>query len=81
TKFGLESTVLDLSGEHPVILRPGAITAEEIEEVLETKVAYEFDVKTHAPKSPGQLLRHYAPSIPIRLKAVDVEPGEALLAF
>ena len=80
-KFGLESTVLDLSGEKPVILRPGAVTAEEIEEILEEKVAYEFDTKEHAPKSPGQLLRHYAPSIPLRLKAVDVEPGEALLAF
>lgn len=81
TKFGLESTVLDLSGDHPVILRPGAITAEEIEAVLESEVAYEFDVKTHAPKSPGQLLRHYAPLIPVRLKAIDVEQGEALLAF
>ncbi len=80
-KFGLESTVLDLSGDHPVILRPGAITAEDIEEVLGKKISYEFDVKQHAPKSPGQLLKHYAPNIPIRLKAVDVEEGEALLAF
>lgn len=80
-KFGLESTVLDLSGVRPVILRPGAITAEEIEAVIEERVTYEFDTKTHAPKSPGQLLKHYAPNIPIRLKAVDVEPGEALLAF
>ncbi len=80
-KFGLESTVLDLSGARPVILRPGAVTAEEIESVIDENVAYEFDVKEHAPKSPGQLLRHYAPSIPLRLKAVDVAPGEALLAF
>ena len=36
---------------------------------------------TETPKSPGQLLRHYAPGIPLRLKAVDVELGEALLAF
>lgn len=80
-KFGLESTVLDLSGRKPVILRPGAITAEDIAHVLEEHVAYEFDTTTHAPKSPGQLLKHYAPTIPIRLKAVDVEKGEALLAF
>ena len=80
-KFGLESTVLDLSGEKAVILRPGAVTAEEIEEAIGETVAYEFDVKEHAPKSPGQLLKHYAPSIPIRLRAVEVEPGEALLAF
>lgn len=81
TKFGLESTVLDLSGGKPVILRPGAITAEDIEAVIGMKIDYEFDVKTSSPKSPGQLLRHYAPSIPVRLNAVDVEPGEALLAF
>ncbi len=79
---GLESTVLDLSGETPVILRPGAITAEEIAEILGTDVTYEIEATdTKAPKSPGQLLRHYAPHIPVRLNAVDLEPGEALLAF
>ncbi|MGZ9097551.1 MAG: L-threonylcarbamoyladenylate synthase [Micavibrio sp.] len=80
TQFGLESTVLDLSGDVPVVLRPGAITAEEISATLGKNVAY--DLGDHdAPKSPGQLLKHYAPSIPVRLGAVDVEPGEALLAF
>lgn len=80
TQFGLKSTVLDLSGETPVILRPGAITAEEISATLGKNVAY--DLGDHdAPKSPGQLLKHYAPSIPVRMGAVDVEPGEALLAF
>lgn len=78
---GLESTVLDLSGKQPVVLRPGAITAEQIEEVLCVPVGYDFGEKIDKPKSPGQLLRHYAPSIPVRLKAVDVEAGEALLAF
>ncbi|MCB9988409.1 MAG: threonylcarbamoyl-AMP synthase [Rhodospirillales bacterium] len=77
---GLESTVLDLSGEQPVVLRPGAITAEQIAEVLDCEVT--VDLGDHdKPKSPGQLLRHYAPSIPVRLNAVDLEPGEALLAF
>lgn len=76
---GLESTVLDMSGDVPTILRPGAITQEDLEEVLE-RVA--IDLGDHdAPKSPGQLLKHYAPSIPVRLRAVDVAPGEALLAF
>jgi L-threonylcarbamoyladenylate synthase len=45
----------------------------------------DVNVQTEAvgdkPKSPGQLLRHYAPNTPLRLKAVDVRPGEALLAF
>jgi len=81
TKFGLESSVLDLSGAKPTILRPGAVLAEDISETIEEHVGYAFDTKTHAPKSPGQLLKHYAPSIPIRLNAVDVGADEALLAF
>lgn len=77
---GLESTVLDLSGAAPVILRPGAVTAEELAACLGEDVP--IDHGDHdRPKSPGQLLRHYAPSIPVRLDAVDVAPGEALLAF
>ncbi len=76
---GLESTVLDLSGDVPVIVRPGAITAEDLGEYL---VDVSYDLGTHdAPRSPGQLLKHYAPSIPVRLGAVDVDAGEGLLAF
>lgn len=77
---GLESTVLDVSGDVPVVLRPGAITAEDISRALGVDVGYDFgDHET--VKSPGQLLRHYAPGIPLRMRAVDVAPGEALLAF
>lgn len=76
---GLESTVLDLSGDAPVILRPGAITAEDLREYL-GPVGY--DLGNHdKPRSPGQLLKHYAPNLPVRLNAVEVESGEALLAF
>lgn len=76
---GLESTVLDLSGDVPVILRPGAVTQEDLESVFDN---VERDSGNHdQPKSPGQLLKHYAPSIPVRLHAVDLAPGEALLAF
>lgn len=77
---GLESTVLDLSGTVPVIARPGAIMAADLESVLGCAVAYDSG-NPDRPVSPGQLLRHYAPSIPVRLNAVDVLPGEALLAF
>jgi len=78
-KLGLESTVLDLSGDVPVILRPGAISAEDLAPLL-GDVGY--DAGNHdKPKSPGQTLRHYAPSIPMRLNAVDVQEDEALLAF
>jgi len=76
---GLESTVLDMSGDVPVILRPGAITAEDLKPLLGV-VGYDLD-NHEKPKSPGQLLKHYAPSIPVRLNAIDVKKGEALLAF
>jgi len=80
SSVGLESTVLDLSGDKPLILRPGAITAEDLEPIL-GPVAYDLGDHGHDVKSPGQLLKHYAPSIPVRLNAVDVAEGEALLAF
>jgi L-threonylcarbamoyladenylate synthase len=79
-EVGLESTVVDMTGLDVVILRPGAITAEDIEAALDEKVTYELDSKDKV-KSPGQLLKHYAPSVPLRMNAVDVNPGEALLAF
>ena len=78
-RVGLESTVLDLSGDVPVIARPGAIGAEDLEPYLG---AVAYDAGSHdKPVSPGQLLKHYAPSIPVRLNAVDVAADEGLLAF
>ncbi len=75
---GIESTVLDLTGPRPVLLRPGAVTREALEERLgpiETAAA------GAAPKAPGQLASHYAPSLPVRLNARAARPGEALLGF
>ena len=77
---GLESTVLDLSGDIPVILRPGGVTPEQIFDVLEQEVVVENE-ESEAPKSPGMLLKHYAPSTPVRINAIDLQEGEALLAF
>jgi L-threonylcarbamoyladenylate synthase len=79
-KVGLESTVLDLSEVKPLILRPGAITPEDIERVIGVKPDY-ATVDDHAPKAPGMLLKHYAPDAKLRLNAIDLSPGEALLAF
>ncbi|HEV2663877.1 MAG TPA: L-threonylcarbamoyladenylate synthase [Blastocatellia bacterium] len=60
TKIGLESTVVDCSGDAPVILRAGAVTLEELSEVIpQTKVSTDADLT--APKSPGMKHRHYAP--------------------
>lgn len=77
-EVGLESTVVDLSGEQPVILRPGGITKEQLEAVLGpvTEAGVNSDIK-----SPGMLTSHYAPSLPIRLNARTVQESEALLAF
>jgi L-threonylcarbamoyladenylate synthase len=77
---GLESTVIDMTGDIPVLLRPGAVTLEDLKVHL-GEVHVETEAVNENPKSPGQLLKHYAPRTPLRLRAVDVKPGEALLAF
>ncbi|MGF1610139.1 MAG: L-threonylcarbamoyladenylate synthase [Kiloniellales bacterium] len=76
--LGLESTVLDLCTAEARLLRPGAVTQEEIEAVI-GPVSIGSDNET--PRSPGQLRRHYAPGRPLRLEARSVRPREALLAF
>lgn len=57
---GVESTVLDLTGEVPTILRPGGITKEQLEEVL-GEVAVDHPTGNQPPKAPGMKYRHYAP--------------------
>jgi L-threonylcarbamoyladenylate synthase len=76
---GLESTVIDLSGDALAVLRLGAITREMLEKTLGRPLAVSSD--SGAPKSPGMLLSHYAPSIPVRMGAKQVAADEALLAF
>lgn len=78
--IGLESTVVDMTGDIPVLLRPGAVTLEDLQMHL-GEVLVETEAVDGKPKSPGQLLKHYAPETPLRLRAVDVKAGEALLAF
>jgi len=80
---GLESSVLDLTGS-PVLLRPGGVPAEAIEAVIgpigrgltpsQAESARTF-------RSPGLLVSHYAPRLPLRLDAAAIAPNEALLAF
>ena len=76
---GLESTVLDLSQAEPMILRPGAISAEDLEPFVGPLAA--ATDQSAAPRSPGLLLRHYATRIPLRMMARSVAEIEALLAF
>ncbi len=77
---GLESTVIDMTGDVPVVLRPGGVTIEDLRMNI-GQVDLSIEAVDDKPKSPGQLLRHYAPKTRLRLKAVDVAPDEALLAF
>ncbi|KXV59375.1 translation factor Sua5 [Acetobacter senegalensis] len=78
---GLESTVLDLTSEdRPLLLRPGGIPAEALEEIC-GPLAYPETETDAAPASPGRMLSHYAPALPVRLNATSVKPTEGLLAF
>lgn len=63
TGVGVESTVLDMSVEQPVILRPGAITPEAIEAVIGPVLMNQHQVtKKEIPKAPGMKYKHYAPN-------------------
>ena len=79
-RVGLESTVLDLSGPTPFLLRPGGVNVE----ALEAGLGCQLSVVSHqseALRSPGMMLSHYAPRLPLRINATGVHPNEALLAF
>jgi L-threonylcarbamoyladenylate synthase len=77
TAFGLESTVVGFDRGEPVLLRPGAISRGDIENVVgRLRVPANSTVR-----SPGQLTSHYAPRASMRLNVDSVHPNEALLAF
>ncbi len=78
TPVGVESTIVRVEGGRIVMLRPGGVTAEEIEAA--TGVTVE---RTHggAIVAPGMLASHYAPRAGLRMDSTKVMPGEALLAF
>ncbi|HTV46151.1 MAG TPA: L-threonylcarbamoyladenylate synthase [Stellaceae bacterium] len=99
---GVESTVLDLSGTPPILLRPGGVVLEQLSALvgpittataglataglatagLDTAGLDTAGLATAGPlRSPGLLASHYAPGLPLRLDAHEVQPGEALLAF
>jgi L-threonylcarbamoyladenylate synthase len=65
---GVESTIVDLSRAHPVLLRPGGLPREAIEPIVGPLLAADDE----APAAPGTLASHYAPHAEVRA----VEPGE-----
>jgi L-threonylcarbamoyladenylate synthase len=67
--IGVESTIVDLSRGHAVLLRPGGIARADLEHVLGARVV---DADPGAPAAPGTLPAHYAP----RARVVAVDPAE-----
>ncbi len=83
-RVGLESSVLDLSTGRPFLLRPGGVPQEDIEAAVGPVGRGMAPNAAQGPRtlrSPGLLVSHYAPRLPVRLRATSVEAGEALLAF
>jgi len=62
---GVESTVLDMTGSTPVILRPGGVTREQLEGIIgpvEVAPSLQHQASENVPRSPGMKYRHYSPS-------------------
>ncbi len=82
-RIGLESTVLSLLDNQPRILRPGSVSKERIEEVLQCTVASADGDASEEIHAPGMKYRHYAPSIPVYCVEnevdVDVVPSSACI--
>jgi len=79
-RIGLESTVVSLLDARPRILRLGPIGRKDIGSVLGTEILTD-DVATEQPRSPGQMLAHYAPTSPLRINCLQPLAGEAYLGF
>jgi len=86
--IGVESTIIDVTGESPVLLRPGYVTLEEMEEVigpietdpaiLSQSIIHHTNAVNH-PKAPGMKYRHYAPKAPLTI--VYGEPEDVATAI
>ena len=74
TKVGLESTVLDMTVNPPMILRPGSITPADLMTVI-PKVTMDDHLVSQSsqPKAPGMKYRHYAPEVPVYMIDYEVQ--------
>ena len=84
---GLESTIIDCSGESPILLRPGGISRSAIETALHSaglhcRLRDADALSDHGqPIAPGQLQSHYAPDASVRLDATSQQGDEELIGF
>ncbi|KQZ94050.1 translation factor Sua5 [Mesorhizobium sp. Root157] len=77
TPVGVESTIVKVHDGKLKLLRPGGVAAEEIEAAIGLKL----ERGAKGIQAPGMMASHYAPNAAMRLRAVSVDQGEALLAF
>ncbi|WGM48192.1 Threonylcarbamoyl-AMP synthase [Brevundimonas sp. NIBR10] len=73
---GVESTVVSVLDGRMALLRPGAVTRDEIEALVGP-----IDRGGEGHRSPGRLTTHYAPDAPVRIEAQGARDGEILLGF
>ena len=78
SKIGLESTVINLFGKLK-ILRPGAISSNEISKILKKRIS--LAKKFKKINSPGLMKKHYSPGIPIKLNCKVPERNAAFIVF
>ncbi len=80
-RVGLESTVVDLRGPRPVVLRPGIVTADRLSTILDCEV--DSEVVDRQVDAPGTAESHYAPCTPTRLCEAEDAGGEdvAVISF
>ena len=82
---GVESTVIDCTGEAARILRPGGITRDQVADCLDRAGLHLTDTPppagTDAPVSPGLLASHYAPRAALRMNMMTADPGMELIGF
>jgi L-threonylcarbamoyladenylate synthase len=81
-KVGVESTIIDLTTPQAVLLRAGGLAKEDIEAFLGEKVLISHG-NPDLPSSPGQMLKHYAPRLPMRINICpeDKQPNEFYIGF
>ena len=77
-KIGIESTIIDLT-DKPAILRPGIITLDKINKVLNKKIKIKKNLKKI--RSPGQLKLHYSPGIPVKMNKKYPKKNQAFIVF
>ena len=83
SRVGVESTIVDLSGEKPRLLRPGGVTPEQLTELLgelEIDPAITTQMKEgDKPRAPGMKYRHYAPHCPVVIVGGTSEQAAAFI--